>query len=49
MTETPYYAVFRFSTGAGGTGDPIRPYVTDGPGGPHIVRAEVDSSGAHWA
>ena len=46
MTETPYYAVFLFPQALEALGDPIRPYVTDGPGGPHIVRAEVDSSGA---
>lgn len=46
MTETPYYAVFLFPQALEALGDPIRPYVTDGPGGPHIVCAEVDSSGA---
>ncbi len=46
MTETPYYAVFLFPQALEALGDPIRPYVTDGPGGPHIVCAEVDSCGA---
>ena len=46
MTETPYYAVFLFPQALEALGAPIRPYVTDGPGGPHIVCAEVDSSGA---
>ena len=46
MTETPYYAVFLFPQAVEMLGEPIKPYLVDGPGGPHILCAEIDSSGS---
>ena len=46
MTETPYYAVFLYPQAVEVLGEPIKPYLVDGPGGPHILCAEIDSSGA---
>jgi hypothetical protein len=46
VTDTQYYAVFLFPQAIEALGEPIKPYLNDGPGGPHIVSAEIDSSGA---
>ncbi|MFI4969388.1 MAG: hypothetical protein ACHP7D_04225 [Lysobacterales bacterium] len=46
MTETPNYAVFLFPQALESLGDAIKPYLREGPGGAHIVCAEIDSSGA---
>ena len=46
MTDNPYYAVFLFPQALEALGEPIKPYLADGPGGAHIVCAEIDSSGA---
>ena len=46
MTErTASYAVFLFPQALEALGEPIKPYLLDGAGGPHIVCAEVDTSG----
>jgi hypothetical protein len=45
MSDTTSYAVFLFPQALEALGEPIKPYLLDGPGGPHIVCAEVDSSG----
>lgn len=39
------YAVFLFPQALEALGEPIKPYVTEGTGGPHIICAEVDTSG----
>lgn len=44
MSETSY-AVFFFPQALEALGEPIKPYLVDGPGGTHIVCAEVDTSG----
>lgn len=44
MSDTQY-AVFLFPQATEALGEPIKPYLLDGPGGAHIVCAEVDTSG----
>ncbi|HSX61644.1 MAG TPA: hypothetical protein VLF18_15695 [Tahibacter sp.] len=44
MSDTQY-AVFLFPQAIEALGEPMKPYLLDGPGGPHIVCAEVDTSG----
>ena len=46
MTESLVYAVFLFPQALEVLGDAIKPYLTDGPQGPHIVSAEIDTGGA---
>ena len=46
MIETINYAVFLFPQAVEVLGVAIRPYLRDAPGGPHIVCAEIDASGA---
>ncbi len=45
MTESQVYAVFLFPQALEVLGDTIKPYLTDGPQGPHIVSAEIDTGG----
>jgi hypothetical protein len=45
MTDAPNYAVFLFPQALEALGEPIKPYLRDGPGGAHVVCAEIDSSG----
>jgi hypothetical protein len=45
MTDPMNYAVFLFPQALEALGDPIKPYLRDGPGGAHIVCAEIDASG----
>ncbi len=45
MIDPPNYAVFLFPQALEAIGEPIKPYLRDGPGGMHIVCAEIDSSG----
>ena len=45
MTETSSYAVYLFPQALEALGEPIKPYVQEGPGGTHIVCAEIDVSG----
>ncbi|HJU40686.1 MAG TPA: hypothetical protein VJ724_14040 [Tahibacter sp.] len=45
MTETSSYAVYLFPQALEALGDPVKPYVQQGPGGEHIVCAEIDVSG----
>ena len=44
MSDTQY-AVFLFPQAIEALGEPMKPYLLDGPGGAHIVCAEVDTSG----
>ncbi|MCM2335504.1 MAG: hypothetical protein NDI66_01815 [Pseudomonas sp.] len=40
------YAVFFFPPALEALGDAITPYLTDGPGGPHVLCREIDTGGA---
>jgi hypothetical protein len=46
MSESQVYAVFLFPQALEALGEAIKPYLTDGPQGPHIVCAEIDTGGA---
>jgi hypothetical protein len=46
MTDSKNYAVFLFPQALDVLGEPIKPYLRDAPGGPHIVCTEIDASGA---
>lgn len=46
MSESMSYAVFLFPQALEALGEPIKPYLREGPSGPHIVCAEIDASGA---
>lgn len=41
-----FYAVYPFPQAMEALGEAIKPYLTDGPAGPHILCAEVDTGGA---
>lgn len=45
MTDSMNYAVFLFPQALEALGEPVKPYLRDAPGGPHIVCAEIDASG----
>lgn len=45
MNETRGYAVFFFPQALEALGEAIRPYLSDGPAGPHLLCAEVDAGG----
>ncbi len=46
MAETQVYAVFLYPQALEVLGETIKPYLTDGPHGPHIISAEIDTGGA---
>ncbi|ALN56948.1 hypothetical protein GLE_1591 [Lysobacter enzymogenes] len=46
MNETQGYAVFFFPQALEALGEAIRPYLLDGPGGPHVLCKEIDTGGA---
>lgn len=46
MSDVPGYAVFFFPPALDALGDAIKPYLQDGPSGPHIPCREVDTAGA---
>ena len=46
MNEFPGYAVFFFAPALEALGDAIKPYLQDGPAGPHVPCREVDTGGA---
>lgn len=46
MGEAQVYAVFLFPQALEVLGEAIKLYLTDGPYGPHIVSAEIDTGGA---
>ena len=46
MNDTPGYAVFFFPPALEALGDAIKPYLRDGPEGPHVPCREVDTAGA---
>lgn len=46
MNESSGYAVFFFPPALEALGDAIKPYLQDGPAGPHVPCREVDTGGA---
>ena len=46
MNESAGYAVFFFAPALEALGDAIKPYLQDGPAGPHVPCREVDTGGA---
>jgi hypothetical protein len=45
MAESHLYAVYFFPQALEALGETIKPYLTDGPSGPHVLCAEIDSGG----
>ena len=48
MADDMRYAVFLFPQAIETLGEAIKPYVTEGSAGPHIVCSSVDASGAFF-
>lgn len=46
MNESPGFAVFFFPPALEALGEAIKPYLQDGPAGPHVPCREVDTAGA---
>ena len=46
MNESAGYAVFFFAPALDALGEAIKPYLQDGPAGPHVSCREVDTAGA---
>jgi len=46
MNDTNGYAVFLFPQALEVLGEPIRPFLQDGPGGPHVACTTIDTGGA---
>ena len=46
MSASDGYAVFFFPQALEVLGDAIKPYLTEQPGGPHVLCREVDTAGA---
>lgn len=46
MGEEQIYAVFFYPPALDVLGEAIKPYLTDGPAGPHVLCVEVDTGGA---
>jgi hypothetical protein len=46
MNDATVYAVFLHPQGLESLGAAIKPYLVEGPAGPHLLCAEVDSGGA---
>ena len=46
MNESAGYAVFLFDPALEALGEAIKPYLQDGPAGPHVACREVDTGGA---
>jgi hypothetical protein len=46
MNDSAGYAVFFFPPALEALGDAIKPYLQDGPAGPHVPCREVDTGGA---
>ena len=46
MNDSAGYAVFFFAPALEALGDAIKPYLQDGPAGPHVPCREVDTGGA---
>jgi hypothetical protein len=48
MVDTRSFAVFLFPQALDALGDAIKPYLSNGPAGQHIVCASIDASGAFF-
>lgn len=48
VTDQTMYAVFMHPAALDALGEPIKPFLTDGPHGPHVVCREIDSGGAFF-
>ncbi len=48
MSDVTLYAVFFHPAAIEALGEPIKPYLSDGPFGPHVVCREIDSGGAFF-
>jgi len=48
MSDTLNYAVFLFPPAFDALGEAIKPYLSTGPLGPHIVCSTIDASGAFF-
>jgi hypothetical protein len=48
MSDVTLYAVFFHPAALEALGDPIKPYLSEGPYGPHVVCREIDSGGAFF-
>ena len=46
MNDTSGYAVFFFPQALEVLGDPIRPFLQEGPAGPHVACTTIDTGGA---
>ena len=46
MEDTNGYAVFFFPPALDALGEAIKPYLVEGPGGPHVLCREIDTGGA---
>jgi hypothetical protein len=46
MSEETQYAIYLHANALEALGEPIKPYLTQGPNGPHIVCTELDTGGA---
>ena len=46
MNDTNGYAVFFFPQALEALGDPIRPFLQEGPAGPHVACTTIDTGGA---
>lgn len=46
MNDSPGFAVFFFQPALEALGEAIKPYLQDGPAGPHVPCREVDTAGA---
>jgi hypothetical protein len=46
MNDTDGYVVFLFDQALEALGDAIKPYLREGPGGPHLLCNEVDTAGS---
>lgn len=45
MAESHLYAVYFFPQALDALGEAIKPYLSDGPAGPHVLCADIDSGG----
>ena len=48
MPDQTMYAVFMHPAALEALGEPIKPFLTEGPHGPHVVCREIDSGGAFF-
>ena len=45
MSEVTKYAVYFHANALEALGEPIKPFLTQGPNGPHVVCADIDTGG----